>query len=107
SEVPEDVMVEALLAGHREIQRLCRWLKDAYQKLGIKKRPVTPPPSDEQMDADLAEKFSDRLRDAINTEKYGKLESYALVDKIKEEAIGLYPEDEPERRALAKKRFDA
>src|SRR5262249_46509303 len=37
-EVPEDVMVEALMTGHREIQRVCRWLKDAYQKLGVKKR---------------------------------------------------------------------
>jgi polyribonucleotide nucleotidyltransferase len=100
-EVPEDVMVEALLTGHREIQRVCRWLKDAYQKLGIKKRDVTAPPSDEALDAELAEKFSERLRDALNTEKYGKLESYALVDKLKEEAIGLVPEDEPERRTLA------
>src|SRR6201991_1101403 len=48
-EVTEEVMVEALMTGHREIQRMCRWLKDAYQKLGIKKRDVTPPPSDEAL----------------------------------------------------------
>ncbi len=106
-EVHEDDMVEALLAGHREIQRICRWLRDAYTKLGITKREVTPPPSDEEIEKALAEKYSDRLRDALNTEKYGKLESYAMVDALKEEALGDYPDDDPARRALAKKLFDA
>ncbi len=106
-EVPEEVMVEALMTGHREIARICRWLKDAYQKLGIKKRDVVPPPSDEAMDADFAEKYSERLRDALNTETHGKLESYAMVDALKDEAVKSLPEEEPDRRALAKKRFDA
>ncbi len=106
-EVSEELMVEALLTGHREIQRICRWLKDAYAKLGIVKRPVTPPPSDESLDAELAEKFTDRLRDALNTEKYGKLESYALMDALKDEAVAGYPDDDADRKALVKKRFNA
>ncbi len=106
-EVSEELMVEALLTGHREIQRICRWLKDAYGKLGIVKRSVVPPPSDESIDANLAEKFTDRLRDALNTEKYGKLESYALMDALKDEAVAGYPDDDAERKALVKKRFNA
>ena len=105
-EIPEEVMVEALLAGHREIQRICRWLKDAYQKLGIKKREVVPPPTDEEIEKALAEKFSDRLRDALGTDKHGKIESYALVDELKDEAIAGYPEDQPEKRVLAKRLFN-
>ncbi len=105
-EVPEELMVEALLAGHREIQRICRWLKDAYQKLGIKKRDVVPPPTDEEIEKDLAEKYSDRLRDALNTEKHGKIESYAIVDQLKDEAVASYPDDEPEKRVLAKRLFN-
>jgi polyribonucleotide nucleotidyltransferase len=104
-EVPEDVMVEALIVGHREIQRICRWLRDAYEKLGIQKREVPAPPRDEAIEAEFAEKYSESLRDALNTEKYGKLESYARVDALKEAALAPYLEDES-RKAIAKRSFD-
>jgi polyribonucleotide nucleotidyltransferase len=107
NEVSEEVMVEALVFGHREIQRICRWLKEAYQKLGLTKREVTPPAKDEAIEAELAEKYSDRMRDALNAEAHGKIQSYALVDALKEEALAGYPDDDPSRRAIAKKAFDA
>ena len=52
-EVPEDVMVEALLFGHNEIKKLCRLQKDMYQKLGITKREVVKPELDQPMMSEI------------------------------------------------------
>jgi polyribonucleotide nucleotidyltransferase len=106
SEVTEDVMVEALLFGHNEIKKLCRLQKDMYQKLGITKREVVKPELDQAMLSEIETRITDGLRDALDTTKYGKLESYSLVDKLKEETVSAYPEQEPENRRMAGKIFD-
>src|SRR5713226_7803067 len=43
SEVSEEIMLEALMLAHKEINRLCRWQKELYKALGIEKRPIEPP----------------------------------------------------------------
>ena len=106
SEVPEDVMVEALLFGHNEIKKLCRLQKDMYQKLGITKREVVKPELDPTLLAEIEGRITDNLRDSLDTAKHGKLESYSLVDKLKEETVLSYPEEDPERRKTAGKIFD-
>lgn len=40
SEVSEEIMVEALMLAHKEINRLCRWQKELYKALDIQKREV-------------------------------------------------------------------
>ena len=42
NEVSEEIMVEALMLAHKEINRLCRWQKELYKALEIQKREVTP-----------------------------------------------------------------
>ncbi|HEX6186057.1 MAG TPA: hypothetical protein VFZ44_19360, partial [Pyrinomonadaceae bacterium] len=37
-EVSEEIMVEALMLAHKEINRLCRWQKELYKALEIEKR---------------------------------------------------------------------
>jgi polyribonucleotide nucleotidyltransferase len=106
SEVTEDVMVEALLFGHNEIKKLCRLQRDMYLKLGIAKREVVKPELDQPMLSEIEGRVTDGLRDALDTTKHGKLESYSLVDKLKEETVSAYPEEEPERRKIAGKIFD-
>ncbi|HEY3135682.1 MAG TPA: polyribonucleotide nucleotidyltransferase [Blastocatellia bacterium] len=106
NEVSEDVMVEALMFGHTEIKKLCRLQREIYQKLGITKREVVKPQLDEAMMAEIEARIADQLRDALDTGKRGKLESYALVDKLKEETIAAYPEEEPDKRATAGEIFD-
>jgi polyribonucleotide nucleotidyltransferase len=106
SEVAEDVMVEALMFGHNEIKKLCRLQKDMYQKLGISKREVIKPELNEPMLAEIESKITDALRDSLDTTKHGKLESYALVDKLKEETVAGYPEDDPTQRTMAGKIFN-
>ncbi|MFL6274581.1 MAG: polyribonucleotide nucleotidyltransferase [Blastocatellia bacterium] len=105
-EVSEEVMVEALMFGHTEIKKLCRMQKEMYQKLGVTKRERPAPELDAEMMNDISGRITDDLRDALDTGKHGKLESYAKVDALKEATVAGYPEEEPEKRKMAKTIFD-
>src|SRR2546421_1005471 len=105
-EVSEEIMVEALMLAHKEINRLCRWQKELYKALEIEKRPVEPPTLNEEMLGEIERNYSERLRAALNTEALGKIASYAAVDALKKEVVESYPEDQPEQRQMAKKIFD-
>src|SRR6059036_2403825 len=48
-EVSEEIMVEALMLAHKEINRLCRWQKELYKALGVEKRAVEPAALNEEM----------------------------------------------------------
>src|ERR671932_905691 len=105
-EVSEEIMVEALMLAHKEINRLCRWQKELYKALDIEKRAVEPPALNEEMLGEIERNYTERLRAALNTTQQGKQSSYAAVDALKKEVIESYPEDQPEQRQMAKKDFD-
>src|SRR5215218_6900918 len=74
-EVSEEIMVEALMLAHKEINRLCRWQKELYKALDIQKRPVTPVQLDAEMQQEITEKYSERLREALDTTSQEKRSS--------------------------------
>src|SRR3989454_5067534 len=45
----EEIMLEALMLAHKEVNRLCRWQKELYKALDIQKREVVPPALNEEM----------------------------------------------------------
>ena len=92
SEVSEEIMVEALMLAHKEINRLCRWQRELYKALEIAKREVTPVVLDAEMQNAIAETYSERLRGALDTGAQDKRTSYAAVDALKKEVIESYPE---------------
>ncbi len=100
------VMVEALMLAHKEINRLCRWQRELYKALEIQKREVTPVQIDEEMLSSINENYAERLRQALDTGSQDKRSSYAAVDALKKEVVESYPEDDPEKRAMAKVVFD-
>ena len=106
SEVSEEIMLEALMLAHKEINRLCRWQKELYKALDIQKREVAPVAMDEEMLGEIQRNYGDRLRAALDTTHQEKRDSYAGVDALKKEVVESYPEDQPEQRAKAKKVFD-
>src|ERR1051325_10369812 len=106
NEVSEEIMVEALMLAHKEINRLCRWQRELYKALEIQKRDVAATALDEEMLRDITEKYAERLRDALDTTNQEKRSSYAAVDALKKEVVESYPEDQPERRQTAKLIFD-
>src|SRR5437763_1063295 len=104
--VTEAIMVEALMLAHKEINRLCRWQKELYKALEIEKRPVEPPVLNEEIIGEIERNYAERLRAALDTTGQEKRASYAAVDALKKEVVESYPEDQPERRAMAKRCFD-
>jgi polyribonucleotide nucleotidyltransferase len=106
SEISEEIMVEALMLAHKEINRLCRWQKELYKALEIQKREVVAPVIDEELLKEISEKYSDRLRASLDVTGQEKRASYAAVDALKKEVVESYPEDQPERRHAAKSLFD-
>ena len=105
-EVSEEIMVEALMLAHKEINRLCRWQKELYKALGIQKREVVPVTLNEEMLGEIQRNYADRLRAALDTTNQEKRDSYAAVDALKKEVVESYPEDQLERRQMAKLIFD-
>jgi polyribonucleotide nucleotidyltransferase len=105
-EVSEEVMIEALMFAHGEIRKLCQLQRSMYEALGIKKREFTPKPVNEAMLKEIAEKYSNDLRDALNVQNKSKLESYNAIDELKKRVIEGYPEDQPGLRDEAAELFD-
>src|SRR5689334_10992102 len=62
NEVSEEIMVEALMLAHKEINRLCRWQKELYKALEIQKREAVPNALDEDMTRDITERYAENLR---------------------------------------------
>ena len=106
TEVSEEIMIEALMLAHKEINRLCRWQKELYKALEIEKREVVPPALNEEMMGEIERNYSDRLRAALDTTGQDKRSSYAAVDALKKEVVESYSEDQAEQRQMAKKIFD-
>src|ERR671928_1605139 len=97
NEVSEEIMVEALMLAHKEINRLCRWQKELYKALEVEKRAVEAPGFNEEMMGEIEGNYSERLRAALDTTGQEKRASYAAVDALKKEVVEGYPEDQPEQ----------
>src|SRR5204862_3645794 len=102
-EVSEEIMVEALMLAHKEINRVCRWQKELYKALDIQKREAVAEPLNEELLGEIERNYSERLRGALDTTDQEKRDSYAAVDALKKEVVESYPEDQAEQRLMAKK----
>src|SRR4026209_1130644 len=67
SEVSEEIMLEALMLAHKEINRLCRWQKELYKALDIQKREVVAPELNQEMLEEIQRNYADRLRASLET----------------------------------------
>jgi len=99
-EVSEDTVVDALEFGHAEIRRIIAAIRELGTRVGEKKVSVTPPAFDEALYQDMMKKYADRLRDALDTAKHPKTESYALVDAVKKEIFSGVADDDKPKRAM-------
>src|ERR1700674_1610056 len=100
-EVSEDTVADALQFAHAEIRKIVAAIRELHDRVKPVKAEVKPPAFDEAMYKDMTQKFGERLRDALDTAKHPKLESYGLVDGIKAEILAAIPEEDEDRRKLA------
>ena len=105
-EVSEDTVADALEFGHAEIRKIVAAIKDLGARVKPTKVAVKPPAFDEALYKEIKQKYGERLRDALDTAKHPKLESYGLVDEIKDEIFAGLPEDDAEKKKLAYRAFE-
>ena len=104
-EVSEEAILEALQYGHAEIRKIVALQKELFEKLGIKKREFVAPALDEALYQEVRSKVESELHDAMDTSKYAKQESQRRIVEIREKLLEAYPEDDEEKRRLAKQYF--
>ncbi len=90
----EDQVIDAIEFGHNCCKTIAEAIKKLVAACGKKKWDYTPPAVNEEMMAKISAAVRDELQDALNTEKYGKLDSYARVDAAKAKALALFEGDE-------------
>jgi polyribonucleotide nucleotidyltransferase len=105
-EVSEDTVVDALEFAHTEIRKIVAAIRELHKRVNPEKVKVTPPAFDEALYSEIKSKYGERLRDALDTAKHPKSESYGLVDGIKAEIMASIPEDDDERHKLAYRAFE-
>jgi polyribonucleotide nucleotidyltransferase len=105
NEASEAEVVEAIEYGHDCCRKIASGIRQLVDLVGKPKKEFVSPATNQDMLAKVSDAVRAELSDALNTQKYGKLESYSRVDQAKQKAIGLF-EDEAEK-AEAGKVFDA
>jgi polyribonucleotide nucleotidyltransferase len=105
-EVSEETVVDALEFGHAQIKKIVAAIRELHAKIKPTKVVVAPFPFDEALYAEMEKKFGAKLHDAVDTEKHPKKESYQLVDALKDEILKAIPEENLEKRTLAKRAFE-
>ena len=100
-EVSEDVVADALEFGHAAIKQIVAQIRELGARVNQQKVAVTPPAFDEALYKQMTQQYGERLRDALDTAKHPKLESYGLVDAIKAEIFAAVPEDDDDKKKLA------
>jgi len=105
-EVSEEVVADALEFAHAEIRKIVAAIRELQSKVKPQKVLVTPPAFDEALYKQMQKEYGEKLRDAVDTQKHPKTESYALVDGIKADIMKAIPEDDGEKRKLAARAFE-
>ena len=105
-QVSEAEVVKAIEFGHDCCKTIAAGIHDLVKLAGKKKREYVAPKQDEEMYHTISEAFHADLKDAMNTEKYEKLESYARVDAAKKKVKALFEAAGDAKVAEAKGLFD-
>src|ERR1700722_16462735 len=94
-EETEEVILAAIEFAHAEIKKIVAAIDQLVALAGKPKRAFTAPEFDEGYYQELKNKAGDKVKDALDTHKYGKTESYGLIKKIKDELAAELPADDP------------
>ncbi|HLH04860.1 MAG TPA: polyribonucleotide nucleotidyltransferase [Bryobacteraceae bacterium] len=93
TEATETEVVKAIEFGHDCCKRIAAGIRELVSKAGKQKREFTPVPVNQEKLRLIEDSIRLDLTDALNTEKYAKIESYSRVDQAKEKALALFTEE--------------
>ncbi len=93
NEASEADVLRAIEFGHEACKTVAAGIQELVKLAGKTKRVYAPPVQNAEMLEKISVGVRADLTDALNTQKYGKIESYSLVAKAKEKALALFTED--------------
>jgi len=100
----EQEVIGAIDFGHTCCKKIAAAIHELVSKAGKPKRTFEAPALDQALYDQVAAQAREALIDALNTEKYPKLESHTKVAEVKKQVIDGLPE---ERQEEGKKVFEA
>ncbi len=93
-EVPEDIMLEALMVGHDAIKELIKFEEKIIKDIGEEKMEYETLTPDTEMIERIEKLATKKMDKALRIKD--KLEKYAAIDAVKEEIIEIYTEENEE-----------
>jgi len=94
-ELPEELMLEAVRFGHESLQDIIKMQEKLVQAVNRAKRPFAAPPSDEELQAKVAEFVRPRFEAAVNNPD--KTARSAALSLVQEELVTAFSEQYAER----------
>lgn len=94
NELPEELMLEAILKAHDEIKSICGFIDEIVSEVGLEKSEYTSKAPNEEMAAEVLEHSREKLVEAVQT--VDKQEREANIAKVKEEAVLHFEEKYPD-----------
>ncbi len=101
--VSESRVVDAIEFGHQCCKKLIAGIRELVSLCGKPKRQFAAAPINKEMLAAIETKYRSDLSDALNTEKYPKIESYEKVDALHDACVAEHAEEQQQE---AGKLFD-
>jgi polyribonucleotide nucleotidyltransferase len=95
-QVSEETVLGAIEFGHDCCKKIVAAINQLVKEVGKKKREFKSPELDADMYKAIEKQFRTDLTDALNTEKYPKLESYAKISELKKKVVESQPEEKKE-----------
>jgi polyribonucleotide nucleotidyltransferase len=93
-EESEENILAAIEFAHEEIKKIAAAIDELVALAGKPKRTFAAPVEDVDYYNALVAKVGDRLKDALDTKKYSKTDSYSLIKEIKTELSKELPADD-------------
>jgi polyribonucleotide nucleotidyltransferase len=97
-EVPEEVMLEAIMFGHEEIKRLIAFQEEIAAKVGKEKMEVQLYELDPQLEAEIRQMAEADIKRAVQVPE--KLAREAAIDEVKAAVVAKYEEQEADEETL-------
>jgi polyribonucleotide nucleotidyltransferase len=97
-EVPEEVMLEAIMFGHDEIKRLISFQEKIVAEIGKEKREIVLYELDQDLEAQIREKAEESITKAVQVaEKHAREDA---INEVKSSIVASYEEQEADDATL-------
>jgi polyribonucleotide nucleotidyltransferase len=98
NEIPEDVMIDAIMFAHEEIKSIVEWIDQIVAEAGKEKKEFELKTVPEDLEADVRAFAESKMREAVHTqEKQERLDNMDAVEvETKEHFAEQYPDSEKE-----------